>query len=228
MSAPKNPLEGQTVTPGPEATLAKPEATVTSGTVEPTPSNVVTPPPDVIVDLQSEKPVNVPPAENLVSVEQKEEKGGGRGWLWLVVGILVGLVLGGGLGWWMANKKPAATEVTPTPAAQVEETPAPTPEESDELVDRAILKVQVLNGSGKAGVAATAADFLAELGYENVDTGNADADTYTETEIMVKEEFTAFLGTISDDLSGQYQVASEAGELSSDSDYDVVIIIGQE
>ena len=57
-----------------------------------------------------------------------------------------------------------------TPVAQPTATPTP----PAPTLKRADLKVQVLNGAGVAGTASSAQEFLEGLGYEDIDTDNAD------------------------------------------------------
>ncbi len=103
------------------------------------------------------------------------------------------------------------------------ETVTPTPEVE---LDRADLTVQILNGSGTPGVASTAQEYLEGLGYENIDTGNADSYDYEETVIAIKTEKEDYLNLISQDLADKYTVAEETESLDDDSDFDVIITLG--
>jgi LCP family protein required for cell wall assembly len=60
-------------------------------------------------------------------------------------------------------------------------TPAPTQPPNDLIVRPSRIRLKVLNGSGVNGIARTAADDLAELGFVIRGTGDADATTYTQT-----------------------------------------------
>jgi len=109
---------------------------------------------------------------------------------------------------------------TTTPAAT--STPSPTPS-----IERSDLTVQVLNGSGVSGAAGVAKDYLEGLGYEDVETGNASLYDYEETEVSIKEDVEEYLDMIIEDLSDEYEVATDSGVLDEDGDFDVEIIIGK-
>lgn len=113
--------------------------------------------------------------------------------------------------------------VVPVEEGQSSPTPTPTPEVE---LDRAELKVQVLNGSGTPGMAGKAQEHLEGLGYQDIDTGNADDYDYKETVIAIKPSKEKYLGLITKDLAEEYTVASETEELDEDSDFDVVITVG--
>lgn len=113
-----------------------------------------------------------------------------------------------------------SVEVTPTQAPS----PTPTPVE----FDRAALSVQILNGSGQSGVAATMQTFMEDLGYEGLEIGNADNDDYENVTIQIKEEYEDLAKLIDEDLASDYIVNSDYEVLEDDSEYDVVIIVGSE
>ena len=60
------------------------------------------------------------------------------------------------------------------------------PNEPEEVivVNRASIEVTVQNGSGSTGAASKLGDTLKELGYDVVDTGNADSTVYSETLVI--------------------------------------------
>ncbi len=144
----------------------------------------------------------------------------------LVIGLAVGLLAGagvwlisGGSGVGTLKPSPTPTEIPPTPMPE----PTPTPE-----LDRADLTIQVLNGSGAPGVAGTAEDLLLDLGYQEIDTGNADTYDYQQTEVSIKESKDEYLQMLLTDLKDEYTVSSESAYLDEDFDFDAQIIIGQE
>lgn len=105
--------------------------------------------------------------------------------------------------------------------------PSPTPTTAD--IDKAELSIQVLNGSGTRGVAGTVKDILVENGYnEEIATGNADSYDYTETVIQVKKGRDDIFSTIKEDLENDYTIAAKPETLPEDSEYDAVVIVGQE
>lgn len=111
-------------------------------------------------------------------------------------------------------------EITPTQSPS----PTPTPVE----FDRAELSIQILNGSGESGVAASMETFMEDLGYENLEIGNADNSDYENVTIQIKEEYEDLAQLIDEDLASDYTVNSDYEILEDDSEYDVVIIVGSE
>lgn len=112
-------------------------------------------------------------------------------------------------------------KATPTPT--LAPTAIPTP-----AVDKKSLTVQILNGSGTAGVAGKMKALLEEKGYTVSGTGNAKTYDYEKTEIQVKAEKEAFLLILQSDLSGSYVVGSATATLKGTATYDAVVIIGKE
>ena len=147
-------------------------------------------------------------------------------WAVLVVVLVAGLTVAG-FAAYSAFFKKAAPEPSPaqadtTSGDQVSPTASPTPG-----LSRSDLTIQVLNGSGTAGVAGTVKTYLEGLGYQDIDTGNADSYDYTDTEISLKETKSAYLDLLTTDLKSQYSLSSESGSVPADSPYDVVIVVGQ-
>lgn len=120
------------------------------------------------------------------------------------------------------EQKEKEQEVAPTEAPT--EAPTPVPVE----LDRAQFSVQVLNGSGVSGAAGSMETILEELGYEDIEVGNADNSDYQNVTIQIKEEFEEFAQLIDKDLSEQYTVNEDYEILEEDSEFDVVIIVGSE
>jgi len=137
--------------------------------------------------------------------------------------VIVGALTGGILFYVSKNKASSFEKKvtsTTTPTAASTSTPAPVLERSD-------LQVKVLNGSGVKGAAGVAEAFLEGLGYEDIETGNASLYDYEETEISIKEDKDEYLDMIIEDLSDEYEVATESSVLDEDSDFDVEITIGK-
>jgi len=139
------------------------------------------------------------------------------------IAIFTGLLSGGIFYYVNSNKGGNVADSTPTPAPIVEDTS--TPEPVVEL-ERSDLSIQVLNGSGISGKAGEVKDVLEELGYENVDAGNADSYDFEEMVISIKEESEDYVDMLVEDLSDDYTVADDTEELDEDSDFDVVITVG--
>lgn len=118
-----------------------------------------------------------------------------------------------------ASNAPESMDTIPT------FTPTPTVEE----VDLSAYSIEILNGSGVAGVAGTEQDALETDGFSVENTGNAATQDFSETAVAVKssvpEEFIEKLKT---SLSERYVVDSTVEELEDDAEYDIVITIGSE
>ena len=142
-----------------------------------------------------------------------------RKWLWVTIGVsaVYGVVL---LFLIFKSDKPKEAKVIPTPSPVALATPVP-------VFDRKEFKIQVLNGSGTAGLAGKAKDKLEALGYPEVSVGNADSKDYTETEISIKKSKVGFIADIKKDLS-DYTLAQDPGTVTEDSEFDVEIILGSE
>lgn len=83
------------------------------------------------------------------------------------------------------------------------------------------LKLVVLNGSGRAGIAQDVADLLNDFGYNVVSHGNAEHFDYTTTQILVTAKNTERIKPLADYLGAAIlQSATEAAE--------VTVIIGKD
>jgi len=163
-----------------------------------------------------------------------ETKGGGTKkylLIALLVVFLLGLIGGGIFVYQKAMKGKEETLFEPeTPlveeqlSEEVEEGEAE--EEEEVILERADLKIKVLNGSGVAGLAGEMAEFLENLGYEDIGTGNAGSYDYETTEIAIKEDKKDYLDTLIEDLEAEYTLAEETSILDADDDFDAVIILG--
>ncbi len=111
----------------------------------------------------------------------------------------------------------------PTPTPTVAPTATPTPS-----MDKSLLHVQILNGSGTSGVAGAAKTILEEKGYTVAGTGNASAYDYEKTQIQVKADKVDFLAPLQSDLSGSYTIGTATADLKSSLPYDALVIIGKD
>lgn len=132
------------------------------------------------------------------------------------------------------TEEPSPTESideSPTPEEEEVNTPTPTknatPTPKAAATKSSELNIQVLNGSGEAGVGATAKTFLSDKGYEFIETGNADNYDYESVTIKSKESVSDYISTLKSDLEEKYTISSESETLSEDSIFDVVIIVGK-
>ncbi len=142
-----------------------------------------------------------------------------------------------------ASVAPSATPIesgpsaTPIPSPSESPTPSPTPTPTPKPsvnpvdkatgLDRSTLSVIVQNGSGQVGVAGKAADYLKNLGYNVVSTGNADNYNYTNVFIQVKAGKSDFLSLLKKDLGFNYTIGTNSADLSDSSSEDALVIIGQ-
>ena len=122
---------------------------------------------------------------------------------------------------------------TPEPTKKEALTPSPKPTASDPIdkasgLDRSKLSIHVLNGSGVAGAAKKASDFLEGLGYNVVDYDNADNTDYAQTVIQISSAQSKFLSLLKKDLSGKYTIGSTADAPPASETADAVVIIGKE
>lgn len=150
-------------------------------------------------------------------------------YLWIIIptALLVGALVGGLITYFSGISKLNVPEATPTPVSTVQPvvTASPKPEVKTE-VKRDTIKIQVLNGSGTAGLASKAKSYLEGLGYVGVVAGNAPTSDYEETVISVKDTKKELLETVKSDLSKNYQVAAETEVLPASSKYDFVVTLG--
>lgn len=124
---------------------------------------------------------------------------------------------------------PTGGKTSPTPTTKTTPTPAkgtPTPTGSATSLDRSLLKVAVLNGSGEAGAATKASDALKKLGYDVVSSGNADNFDYADTQIQVKSTKKNYLSQLKSDLSDTYTIGSATADYTG-TDADAVVIVGK-
>lgn len=159
----------------------------------------------------------------------EEKRGSKKKTIITVLVIVIFLAAGFLISWRYTNKKldlgsplgEEEVEIGPTVGA---DEPSPTP--TIVALERADLKVQVLNGTGEAGAAGTGKDLLEALGYEEVDTSNADSYDYELTEVALKEGKEDYFEILKGDLKESYEVASESSLLEEDSDFDSVVTLG--
>ncbi len=142
----------------------------------------------------------------------------------IILVILIIIAIGGGVFLFTKVRGGKESEVEPSPTLQATEEPTPTPEPE---LNREDLTVQVLNGTGEPGAAGAGKDLLEELGYQEVETGNADNYSYKESEISLKEGVEEYFNLLYADLATGYSVSSESSVLEEDSDYNVVITLGE-
>lgn len=139
------------------------------------------------------------------------------------------------------NTSSQAQKPTPAPTPQVSNAPTPSEEPSPSPIPKSTprptktvepdsgtsIKVAVQNGSGEAGVAASAAAVLRNAGYTVASTGNADNFDYTNVTIQVKNSRKSILSDLKSALSKDYTVGKTSSDLSEGQNYDALVIIGK-
>ncbi len=116
---------------------------------------------------------------------------------------------------------------TPSPAATLMPEESPTPSASPSATPKvATYKIQILNGSGKAGEANKARALIEKEGFKVSSTGNAASFDFEETLIQAKKSVPAdVIEMIETALSKSY--ATKIGEvLPTSSSYDIIITVG--
>ena len=104
-------------------------------------------------------------------------------------------------------------------------TPTPTP---IKVVKRSEIKLKILNGGGKKGLAGKVKDEFIKLGYEDVVAGNADSFDYDKTEVKFESSASAGLKKrINDDLK-KYVSSFKTEKIKEKTEADVVIILGKD
>lgn len=143
----------------------------------------------------------------------------------LAIVLLVLLLIGGGV-WYMFFRSPdeeliMEEDAVPTAVAEVTEAPSPTLA----AVNKADIKIQVLNGSGVPGSAGKAKSALEAVGYSGIETGNADSYTYKTTVAAFGDNVPETVKTeITSELEKLYgKIDTKPNTVTQ---YDVVITIG--
>lgn len=121
-----------------------------------------------------------------------------------------------------------STTISITPTSKIQPTPTKSVSTSGKSDDKSSLTIEILNGSGVAGVAGKAKSLLTDLGYNITSTGNADNFEYEQSVIEIKASKSSFLKDLEKDLSKDYVIGETSSTLSASNQTDVRIIIGKE
>ncbi len=151
----------------------------------------------------------------------------------LIGGVLLGII---GLGLiaklvFFGNK---TTTETPTDvliqSTSGSPVPSPTvsPSPPTEAIDKASIKIQVLNGSGITGAAGKLAKALEEAGYKKSSTGNAQSYDAAGVRIQVKDGKSSLGDAIEAALKDDYKEITIRETLDEDSEYDAVVTLGKQ
>lgn len=121
----------------------------------------------------------------------RKKSGGFPKWIIAVVGVLLILAVGG---FFISRSLGSSEETEPTttpaglsslPTPNVTSTPTP---EAVEEVDKSEVSIEVLNGTGTAGEATFLQGELEDLGYEEIEVGNATSQNETETTVTISND----------------------------------------
>ncbi len=89
-------------------------------------------------------------------------------------------------------------------------------------------EILIINGTGGRGIASAVKDLLEPLKFKDIQTSNATKFDFTQTEIQLKNlELQPIFEQISQILTPAYEVTISAELLTKDSDYDVIITVGE-
>ncbi len=173
------------------------------------------------------------PIQSYPTVESKKRGNGSKLWILVVVVALavVGFVM------FRPQEKPqekqVAIDTVPTQVVEqitVTETPetsiTPSPTEKAAAKKSEGPSIQVQNGSGEEGVAGKMKTALEDLGYDKVETANADNFDYKNVTIKAKDSASAE-ATKMKSLLKDYTVEEEIATLSDDSEFDILVIVGK-
>ena len=95
------------------------------------------------------------------------------------------------------------------------------------VINKKDYTIQVLNGSGTAGAAGQARDFLTSKGYLVKNLGNADNFNYAKTTLRIKKSKKAISDLLTKDLKPRYAI-TVGSPLPEGEQFDIVIIVGGE
>lgn len=94
--------------------------------------------------------------------------------------------------------------------------------------DKSVVKIQILNGSGVVGYASEIAGALENIGYKNIETGNADSYDHEGVVIRVRKEYLGEYDAFSSEMEEELELKLDIGDnISNDGDYDVIMILGK-
>jgi hypothetical protein len=136
--------------------------------------------------------------------------------------IVVLLLIAGSL--YTLNSKSQQQEASISPTQE----PTPSPTEKPE-VDKTTVKIQVQNGTGTPGQAASAVKALTDAGYnaDNIETANADQTNTSATNVRAKAGFEDTASDIVSTLKSTFPDATvNSTPLDSSSDFDIIVITG--
>jgi len=157
----------------------------------------------------------------LPSRETKKQKGSKLIWIVLAIVIIIGAII------YILTRTLGSNEEageTPTPSAtQPAFTPSPTSAASP--IPKEEVSIEIQNGTGISGAAASLESDLKTLGYSDITASNAENQDYTATQVTFSTSLDQTnVDTITNELEDVYQSVDVS--TSSSQTADVVIITG--
>lgn len=132
------------------------------------------------------------------------------------------------------TKEPATTESTTTTAdtttaevAVTESAPAaaPAPEPAKPAIDKAALKIRVLNGGGVSGAGDAAKKVIEAAGFKVDSVGNAKKFSYETSYVYYPKDKKAEAELLSESIKDKYSITTEENEVAAG--YDALVVIGK-
>lgn len=120
-----------------------------------------------------------------------------------------------------------------TPTTKKSTTTQPTPSTAVQPHDPAQVKVLVLNGSGKSGVAKAGADLLKAANYTTLEPGNAKGDAVAASIVYFVPGYDADAATVTAKLGLQASAAQPLptpppAEVTDPKDANIVVVVGSD
>jgi hypothetical protein len=158
------------------------------------------------------------------------ESGNYSTWIFIIIGLLIVVIFGLGLAVLTGFiKNPFEVPNVATPKAITETITSlatPAPAESSQSAKEE-LRLQILNGSGVTGQAGFVKEQLEEIGFTNIETGNAEGSGDTETVVAyLKTVSSEVLEELVEELEGIFVEVSRQ-EAEEEDEYDIIITTGQ-
>lgn len=127
---------------------------------------------------------------------------------------------------WMRKQEPALKQAeTEEQAAQEPVVEKEVEIAESEQLERSEISLEILNGSGVAGLAAETMASFEDLGYEEVRVGNVEAAAGNE--LYVKAGYEDRVDVLLDDVLAELEIATISGELEDDGEIVARIVLGQ-
>jgi len=175
---------------------------------------------------ESETTIRMGDMSELQEDTQSGVKGGGSMFTTMVVLTLLIMAV---TGWMMYVRSELLRKSdNETAMAKIEElakvtpTPEPTPEQQ---LSREEITLEILNGSGTAGLAGDTKDDFEKLGYVVSEVGNA--DDVVGNELYVKKGYESRVEKLVEDVKDQLDIVSITGELDTDASVVARIVLGE-